>query len=69
MEAPVRFPLRQVGLLALAITASGPACSEGQLTDAEMTQLRAFALPADPPSDPSNMYAGNPEAAKLGKRP
>src|SRR5262252_10166682 len=38
-----------------------------------MTQLRAFTLPANPPTDPSNMYSGmyasgNTDPAKLGKR-
>jgi len=59
--------------LAVAIVGSGLACSQGPLTDEEMTQLRAFTLPANPPTDPSNMYSGmyasgNTDPAKLGKR-
>jgi len=68
MQSFVQSSIVRFGLLAASITASGLACSEGPLSDQEMSQLRAFTLPADPPSDPSNMYAGNLEAAKLGKR-
>src|SRR5262245_43348092 len=64
----VRFSLIHGGLLASAITASGLACSQGPLTDEEMTQLRTFALPADPPGDACNRFAGHIEDARLGKR-
>ena len=56
-------------VLALAVAAAGLACTQkGPLSDEEMTQLRAFMLPAGPPDDPSNAYADNPAAITLGKK-
>jgi cytochrome c peroxidase len=56
-------------LLALAASAAGLACTDdGPLSDQEMTQLRAFMLPAGPPADPTNAFADNPDAATLGKK-
>jgi len=71
MQVVVRLSLRlrNVGLLALAITASGPACSQdGPFSDTEMDMLRTFALPAAVPGDTSNAVADDQMAADLGKK-
>src|SRR6266536_6400733 len=69
MQDGVRFSFHHVGLLALAITASGLDCSQdGPFSDSEMDMLRTFALPAQVPNDTSNAVADLQMAADLGKK-
>src|SRR5215510_10649424 len=49
--------------------ATVPACTdETKFTGEEREVLAAYQLPAAPPADPSNQYAGDTRAAVLGKK-
>jgi cytochrome c peroxidase len=70
MRERARSSFRHVGRLALAAAAIGLACADdGPLSDEEMRLLRGFALADEaPPFDPSNAFADNLDAARLGKQ-
>jgi cytochrome c peroxidase len=68
MEQRARFSLRHAGLLALAAIGLGSGCNQdAPLSDEEMAQLRGFTLPERLPTDTSNAYGDDLQAARLGK--